>query len=97
MLSRFIFLVIFLAVSPAAGFSQQDCLSDDEARSEVQSKKLITLQQALTAARVKTKGDLISAHLCRLQDGLQYRISIIGRDGRVARLLVDATSGHVLN
>ncbi len=88
-------LAVILAVA-SSGFAQaqQQCLSDGEARLEVATHKLVSVQQAISKAREKAKGDLLSANLCRMGEGFVYRISILGRDGRIARLLVNAANGH---
>ncbi len=72
------------------------CLNDTEAGILVQMHKLISIDQALIAARAKAKGDLISAHLCQVPDGFMYRITIIKYDGRVVKLLIDANSGQIV-
>jgi uncharacterized membrane protein YkoI len=72
------------------------CLSDSDARVQVLEQKLISIDQALIVARSKSKGDLISAHLCQVPDGFMYKIAIIGNDGRVVKLLVDANTGNIV-
>lgn len=97
-MSKSVFLAsLLLLAHPAAAGAQGQCLSDAEARTEVQSNKLVSIQHAISAAREKAKGELISAHLCRLPAGFVYRISILERDGRVSRLLVNATNGRFSN
>ena len=80
--------------SVGAASAQSQCLTDSDARSEVQTRKLVSVQHAISTAREKGNGELLSAHLCHLPGGFVYRISIIGRDGRVARFLVNATNGR---
>ncbi len=100
-MSRIVFSAMFVAaavffVGQAAISAPRACLSDADARVQVQMHKLIGVEQALGAAKAKAKGDLISAHLCQVPDGFMYRIAIIGREGRVVKLLVDAASGHIV-
>jgi uncharacterized membrane protein YkoI len=92
---RALLLLPLLAFQASTSLALPVCLDDEEARTEVQSRKLVSLQQAIMAAKAKSRGDLISAHLCRVQELYMYRISILQRDGRVARLLVNAVSGHL--
>lgn len=84
-----------LAMLPAAAAAVPACLSDSDAREEVRSHRLMSVQRAIATARQKVKGELISAHLCRLPAGFVYRIAILGRDGRVDRVLVNADGGHL--
>ena len=87
--------IMLLMLAPLPVAAQGECLSDTEARDEVQARKLLTVQHAVSNAREKAKGEVLSAHLCHLASGFVYRISILGRDGRVARLIVNATNGQV--
>ena len=92
------FLAIGLLLSvvrPVQIETRSDCLPDVDARSEVQTRKLVSVQHAVMIARERTSGDLLSAHLCRMTAGYVYRISILDRDGRIARLLVNAANGHL--
>lgn len=82
---------------PLTAAAQGQCFSDADARGEVQTNKLVSVQHAISTAREKANGELISAHLCRLPVGFVYRISILERDGRVSRLLVNATNGRFSN
>ena len=87
--------MLLLTILPGAVHAQAACLNDSDARDEVQTHKLVTVLHAIATAREKTKGELLSAHLCRRDNGYVYRISILGRDGRVDRLLINASNGHV--
>ncbi len=92
------FFCIGLATSSnAMTLAKASCLSDSDARIQVQARNLISVDQALGLARTKAKGDLISAYLCQVPDGFMYRIAIIGNDGRVVKLLVDATTGNIVD
>ena len=96
-MARFIHIsLLFLAFCSPAFAAKSVCLNDEDAREQVQANKLITVDKALIAARAKTKGDLISAHLCQVPDGFMYRIAIINHEGRVVKLLIDAHSGQIV-
>ncbi len=92
----FILSMLFCLAFPYGTNAKGLCLSDVEARTLVQMHKLISVNQALTAARSKAKGDLISAHLCQIPDGFMYKVAIIKYDGRVVKLLIDANSGQIV-
>ncbi|TBW40975.1 hypothetical protein EYW49_02120 [Siculibacillus lacustris] len=41
-------------------------------------------------------GDLLRADLCRSDDTLLYRVTVLDHGGRVRRLQIDATSGRMM-
>ena len=90
-----IILAMLLCASRVA--AAPACLTDADAREEAQNRRLVSVQHAITTARQRSKGELLSAHLCRSSDGFVYRISILGRDGRVDRVLIDAANGQFSN
>jgi hypothetical protein len=76
--------------SPAYG---ESCLSQGEARDAVQRGDAI----ALSAIRgALGGGEVVSAQLCRGGNGLVYVVSVLGNDGAVKRVRVDARSGAVV-
>src|SRR5579862_8785805 len=69
------------------------CLDQKERRAEIESGRVVRLATALRAARSKMPGTLVRARLCRGNDGLVYVLTVLARDGKVARLTVDAVKG----
>jgi uncharacterized membrane protein YkoI len=69
------------------------CLDQKERRAEVESGRVVRLDTALRAVRSKMPGTLVRARLCRGNDGLVYVLTVLARDGKVARLTVDAVKG----
>ncbi|MCX5493093.1 hypothetical protein OSH11_00085 [Kaistia dalseonensis] len=69
----------------------QGCLSQGEARQAVQSGEAVSLSQI----RGGIPGEVVSAQLCRAGGGLVYVVSVLGHDGGVKRLQVDARSGAI--
>ena len=45
---------------------------------------------------VKRRGEVVRARLCEGGKGLVYMLTVLSRDGKVAQVTVDATSGSVL-
>ncbi len=43
------------------------------------------------------QSDLISARLCETSGNMVYMIAMLGRDGRLLRLTVDARTGELIN
>jgi uncharacterized membrane protein YkoI len=89
------FAVILAACSPAV--AQASCFSPDDTRDMVHRHGLIPLNDVVRSARGTVSADLISARLCDVTGNLVYMIAMLGRDGKVMRITVDARSGDVIN
>ncbi len=70
------------------------CLDQRERRAE--AGKLIPLAAAMRTARARMPGTVVRARLCRGNDGLVYVLTVLARDGKVARLTVDAVKGTLV-
>jgi hypothetical protein len=70
------------------------CLDQRERRAE--AGKFITLVAAMRAARARMPGTVVRARLCRGPDGLVYVLTVLARDGKVARITVDAVKGTLV-
>jgi uncharacterized membrane protein YkoI len=86
-----------LSLAPArAAEVAHACLDQKERRVEIESGRVVRLDTALRAARSKMSGTLVRARLCRSNDGLVYVLTVLARDGKVARLTVDAVKGTLV-
>jgi uncharacterized iron-regulated membrane protein len=81
---------------PEAAPAQHACLDQKERKAAEESGKVIHLAAAMRAARKRAPGTLVQARLCRGKDGLVYVLTVLARDGKVARLTVDAVKGTVV-
>jgi uncharacterized membrane protein YkoI len=72
------------------------CLDQKERRAEIESGRVVRLDVALRAVRSAMPGILVRARLCRGNDGLVYVLTVLARDGKVARLTVDAIKGTLV-
>jgi uncharacterized membrane protein YkoI len=89
--------LIILSLAPArAAELAHDCLDQKERRAEIESGRVVRLDAALRVARSKMPGTLVRARLCRSSDGLVYVLTVLARDGKVARLTVDAVKGTLV-
>jgi hypothetical protein len=70
------------------------CLDQRERRAE--AGKLIPLAAAMRTARARMPGTVVRARLCRGNEGLVYVLTVLARDGKVARLTVDAVKGTLV-
>jgi uncharacterized membrane protein YkoI len=86
-----------LSLAPAcAAEVTHACLDQKERRAEIESGRVVRLATALRAARSKMPGTLVRARLCHGNDGLVYVLTVLARDGKVARLTVDAVKGTLV-
>lgn len=69
------------------------CLNQKERRAEADGGKLIRLSAAMHAAQRRLPGTVVQARLCHGKDGLVYVLTVLARDGKVARISVDAMKG----
>ena len=69
------------------------CLNQKERRAETDGGKLIRLSAAMHAALHRHPGTVVQARLCHGKDGLVYVLTVLARDGKVARISVDAVKG----
>jgi uncharacterized membrane protein YkoI len=84
--------MLWAGASPA----RADCLPMRQARDLVRSGDAIPLAAAMRAARGAAPGEMIDGKLCRNGPSLQYIVTILGPEGRVVRVTLDAKSGGVL-
>jgi uncharacterized membrane protein YkoI len=82
--------------SHVAAEGQQACLNQKEWRAEVETGRVVHLATAMRAAKSHMPGTVVRARLCRGQDGLVYVLTVLARDGKVARLTVDAVKGTLV-
>jgi uncharacterized membrane protein YkoI len=87
--------ILSLAPARAAELAHV-CLDQKERRAEVEGGRVVRLDTALRAVRSKMPGTLVRARLCRGNDGLVYVLTVLARDGKVARLTVDAVKGTLV-
>ena len=81
---------------PGADATPHACLNQKERRAAIESGKLVRLAAAIHAAKKRMPGTVVRARLCHDTDGLVYILTMLGRDGKVARLTVDASKGTLL-
>jgi uncharacterized membrane protein YkoI len=82
------------AASDTAHDTAHACLDQRERHAE--AGKVIPLSTAMRTARARMPGTVVRARLCRGSDGLVYVLTVLARDGKVARLTVDAVKGTLV-
>ena len=72
------------------------CLDQKERKAESDTNHLVRLSAAMRVARTQMPGTVVRARLCRGDEGLVYVLTVLARDGKVARLTVDAVKGTLV-
>jgi uncharacterized membrane protein YkoI len=72
------------------------CLNQKERRALVENGTVLHLAAAVLAVRSHVPGTLIRARLCRRGEGYVYVLTVLGHDGKVARVVVDAVKGALV-
>jgi hypothetical protein len=82
--------------APAAAPVAHVCLDQKERRAESEAGRIVRLGVAMRAAKTHMAGTVVQARLCHGKDGLVYVLTVLGHDGKVARITVDAAKGTVV-
>ena len=80
---------------PAAAAPSDRCLSPEERRAKIAAHAVVPLAKAIRAAKAPRR-EVVRAALCEQNGRLVYVLTVLGRDGKVTRAIVDAGSGTVL-
>jgi uncharacterized membrane protein YkoI len=90
-------VLVSLTGSPLAAADEHPCLTRAEQRVAVSRGQAVPLAAAIKAARGHSRGrQVVKAQLCREPKGLVYVLTVLARDGKVARLTVDAVKGTLV-
>jgi uncharacterized membrane protein YkoI len=93
-------LVIYALASALAGDEEapRGCVSKLEQRDMLARREVIPLADAIRAARPQQIGDVLRAQLCRgPEGGFAYVLTLLPRNGKVTRVLIDASNGNVIS
>lgn len=72
------------------------CLNQKERRALIEKGTVLHLAAALRAVRTRVPGTLVRARLCHRGEGFAYVLTVLGHDGKVTRVIVDAVKGTVV-
>ena len=72
------------------------CLNQKERRTLIEKGTVLHLAAALRAVRTRVPGTLVRARLCHRGEGFAYVLTVLGHDGKVTRVIVDAVKGTVV-
>ncbi len=90
-------IAVPISAVPTRGLAAEPthCLSGDEQRAAIVNGKTVPIATVIHSLHRAPK-DVIKAQLCQEPDRLIYKLTLLGRDGKVKRETVDATSGAVV-
>ena len=72
------------------------CYTAAETRDKIVKQDLFEPFRAIRNAEGRLQAEMIAIKLCRRSEALVYELSLLGRDGRVIRLTIDAKTGQSL-
>lgn len=87
-------LVLFLMLFPGTAFSDDDA---DRARDAMRAGRVLPLAEIAPRVQRQVPGEIIEISLDDDDDGPQYEIRMLTRDGRIVELEVDARTGRILD
>jgi hypothetical protein len=90
-------VAVSIMFMPGEGLAAESrhCLTGDEQRAAIAGGKTVPLATVIHTLHRAPK-DVIKAQLCQEPDRLVYLLTVLGRDGKVKRTVVDAISGAVV-
>jgi hypothetical protein len=88
--------LLLILLGPGRADEQGACLSKEERRTAAADSQLINVASVIRTVKARGHRDVIRVRLCHSPKGLVYVLTLLGRDGKVTRATVDATSGLVV-
>ncbi|MBX9759661.1 MAG: hypothetical protein K2Y29_12880 [Beijerinckiaceae bacterium] len=70
------------------------CLPPSEARAAIARNKLANPLPALRSIAQRGRAEPLRSRLCRMDERFVYEMTMLRRDGKVVRVLVDAQDGR---
>jgi hypothetical protein len=86
-----------LSVSPADAEPRTRCLTRDQQRAAIAERRAVPLATVRKSVRSRVPGEMVRARLCQEPDRLIYLLTVLPRDGKVRRVIVDAKNGAVVS
>lgn len=96
MKTPWIFPVMVVGISLCGAAFAGERVGQEEARHLVEQGKMLPLERLLSEQSRYLQGKLLDVHLERSHGRLVYEIEVLGRNGRVREIKLDASSGELL-
>ena len=87
----------FVVPGMAAAAERKACLTADERRAVLSTRKTVPLARAMRVVKARIGGEVVKARLCRQERGLVYVLTVLAQDGKVTQARVDAADGQLLD
>jgi uncharacterized membrane protein YkoI len=84
------------AADVARAGDRHQCLGPEQRRAAIASHRALPLARVIRMLRPKLGGEVVKARLCEESRGLVYTLTVLGRDGKVTRVAIDAATGNYL-
>ena len=86
-----------LSVAPAEAEPRMRCLTRDQQRTAITERRAVPVAAVRKAVRARAPGEMVRARLCQEPERLIYLLTVLPRDGKVRRVIVDAKNGAVVS
>jgi len=86
-----------LSVVPAGAEPRTRCLTRDQQRTAIAERRAVPLAAVRKSVRARVPGEMVRARLCQEPERLIYLLTVLPRDGKVRRVIVDAKNGAVVS
>ena len=73
------------------------CLTPEQQRTAITERRALPLATVRSSVRARVPGEMVRARLCQEPERLIYLLTVLPRDGKVRRVIVDAKNGTVVN
>ncbi len=86
------------ALAPPSAAEPRRCLSQEQRRTALASHRAVRAGRAIAIAKKRFGGDVVRVRLCESAQGtLRYVLTVLPRDGKVRRVIVDAATGKFVS
>jgi uncharacterized membrane protein YkoI len=85
------------SVVPAEAEPRMRCLTRDQQRAAIAERRAVPLAAVRKSVRARVPGEMVRARLCQEPERLIYLLTVLPRDGKVRRVIVDAKNGAVVS
>ena len=82
---------------PADAEPRMRCLTRDQQRTAITERRALPLATVRHTIRARVPGELVRAQLCQEPQRLIYLLTVLPRDGKVRRVIIDAKNGAVVS
>jgi hypothetical protein len=83
---------------PADAEPRMRCLTRDQQRAALAERRAVPLAAVRKSVRTRVPGEMVRARLCHQEpERLIYLLTVLPRDGKVRRVIVDAKNGAVVS